>query len=129
MVGARGAARLLLRGDGARSGAVRLPRRRTRAVVRAGGGRLMASYVPLWTKTNGSFLEGASHPEELVEQAHAHGLDTVAVTDRDGVYGLVKAWVKAKELGLRVIAGAQATLVDGGHVVLLAESRAGYGAM
>ena len=54
------------------------------------------TYVPLWCKTNGSFLEGASHPEELVEEAQRLGLRSLAVTDRDGVYGVVRAHVKAK---------------------------------
>ena len=52
-------------------------------------------YVPLWCKTHYSFLEGASHPEELVETAHRLGLPALAVTDRDGVYGLVKGRVSA----------------------------------
>jgi error-prone DNA polymerase len=88
-----------------------------------------SSYVPLWVKTNGSFLEGASSPEELVERAHALGLDTLAITDRDGVYGLVRAHVRAQELGVRVIPGAQVSLDDGGFVVLLCETRAGYAAL
>ena len=58
-------------------------------------------YVPLWTKSNFSFLEGASHPAELVERAHALGLPALALTDRDGVYGAVRAHVRAKELGVR----------------------------
>ena len=51
----------------------------------------MHEYVPLWVKSNHSFLEGASFPEELVDQAHALGLRALAITDRDGVYGLVRA--------------------------------------
>ena len=42
-------------------------------------------FVPLWCKSNYTFLEGASHPDELVESAHAHGLRALALTDRDGV--------------------------------------------
>ena len=57
-------------------------------------------YVPLWCKSNGSFLEGASHPEELVEQAAALGLPALALTDRDGVYGIVRAHVQAQERGM-----------------------------
>ncbi|TFH26410.1 MAG: PHP domain-containing protein, partial [Myxococcales bacterium] len=49
----------------------------------------MGAYVPLWVKSNHSFLEGASFPEELVERAHALGLPAIAITDRNGVYGLV----------------------------------------
>ena len=69
-------------------------------------------YVPLWCKSNFSFLEGASHPEELVEQAHTHGLRSLALTDRDGIYGVVRAHVKAQELGVHLIVGAEVTVRD-----------------
>ncbi|HEX6245012.1 MAG TPA: error-prone DNA polymerase [Polyangiales bacterium] len=91
------------------------------------------AYVPLWTKSNHSFLEGASHPEELVERAHALGLPALAITDRDGVYGAVKAHVKAKELGIKLIVGAELTVTPNleGQIthklILLAKTRAGYG--
>ena len=65
----------------------------------------MNAYVPLWCKTNGSFLEGASHPEELVERACSFGLPAIAIADRDGVYGIVRAHVKAKECGIALIVG------------------------
>ena len=83
-------------------------------------------YAPLWCKSNYSFLEGASHPEELVEQAHALGLRCLALTDRDGVYGVVRAHVRARELGVHLICGAQMSLAGGAQVVLLAADRAGY---
>ena len=89
----------------------------------------MSAYVPLWVKSNHSFLEGASFPEELVEHAHALGLPAVAITDRDGVYGLVRAHMRAKELGIRVVTGAQLTVdVEGNahHVIALAKTRRGY---
>ena len=71
----------------------------------------MDAYVPLWVKSYHSFLEGASSPEELVEEAKALGLSSLAITDRDGVYGVVRAHVKAKEVGIRLIIG---TPGDGG---------------
>ena len=71
------------------------------------------SYVPLWCKSNFSFLEGASHPDELVEQAHALGLPALALTDRDGVHGVVRAHVKARELGVSLVVGAEVTVGDG----------------
>jgi error-prone DNA polymerase len=89
----------------------------------------MSAYVPLWVKSNHSFLEGASFPEELVEQAHALGLPAIAITDRDGVYGLVRAHVRAKELGVRLIHGAQLTVEVDGHahrIVAIAKTRRGY---
>ena len=89
----------------------------------------MSTYVPLWVKSNHSFLEGASFPEELVERAHALGLPAVAITDRDGVYGLVRAQMRAKELGVRIVTGSQLMVEIEGHaqrVVALAKTRRGY---
>ncbi len=70
----------------------------------------MSSYAPLWCKSNFSFLEGASHPAELVEEAQRLGLRSIAVTDRDGVYGMVRAYKKANEMGIALVAGAQVTV-------------------
>ena len=67
-------------------------------------------YAPLWCKSNFSFLEGASHAEELVEEAHRLGIGSIALTDRDGVHGMVRAHVKARELGVHLICGAQLTV-------------------
>ncbi|HEY0994216.1 MAG TPA: PHP domain-containing protein, partial [Kofleriaceae bacterium] len=64
-------------------------------------------YAPLWCKSNFSFLEGASHAEELVEEAHRLGIGSLALTDRDGVYGMVRAHVKARELGVHLLCGVQ----------------------
>jgi len=89
----------------------------------------MNPYVPLWVKSNHSFLEGASFPEELVERAHALGLPAIAMTDRDGVYGLVRAHMRAKELGIRIVTGAQLLVEIEGHaqhVLALAKTRRGY---
>jgi error-prone DNA polymerase len=84
------------------------------------------SYAALWCKSNASFLEGASHPDELVERAHALGLRALALTDRDGVPGIVRAHVQAQKLGCALIVGSQVTLEDGCSLVLLARERAGY---
>jgi error-prone DNA polymerase len=86
----------------------------------------MSAYVPLWCKSNFSFLEGASHPDELVEEAHRLGLPALGLTDRDGVYGAVRAHVKARALGLKLIIGAEVTVEDGCTIVLLAQDRGGY---
>jgi error-prone DNA polymerase len=86
----------------------------------------LGPYTPLWCKTNFSFLEGASHPDELVEEAHRLGLSAIAVTDRDGVYGIVRAHLKAAELGLKLIIGSEITVEGGTSIVLLAASHKGY---
>src|SRR5690242_13163925 len=86
----------------------------------------MSLYVPLWCKSNFSFLDGASHPDELVDEASRFGLPALALTDRDGVYGIVRAYVKAREVGLKIIVGSEMTIEDGSTLVLLAQDRAGY---
>jgi error-prone DNA polymerase len=74
-------------------------------------------YAPLWCKSNFSFLEGASHAEELVEESHRLGMRSIAITDRDGVYGMVRAHVKARELGVHLICGAQLTVAPFGRAL------------
>jgi len=86
----------------------------------------MSSYVPLWCKSNFSFLEGASHADELVESAASLGLSSIALTDRDGVYGIVIAHRRAVELGVHLIIGAEISIEDGSNIVALASSRKGY---
>ena len=88
--------------------------------------RASASYVPLWCKSNYSFLEGASHPEELVEEAHRLGIHSLALSDRDGVYGIVRAHKTALELGVHLIVGSEITLADDSILILLAMNREGY---
>lgn len=81
---------------------------------------------PLWCKSNFSFLEGASHPEELVAEAARLGLQGLALTDRDGLYGIVKAHQKAQAAGIKLVVGSHISLEDGSHLVLLAQNRSGY---
>jgi error-prone DNA polymerase len=83
-------------------------------------------YAALWCKSNASFLRGASHPEELVDKAAELGLAAVAITDVDGVYGIVRAHVRARELGVHLLVGSEITIEDGTRIVLLAESHDGY---
>jgi error-prone DNA polymerase len=86
-------------------------------------------FAELCARSSFSFLEGASHPEEIVATAKALGLDAVALCDRDGLYGSVRAHTAAKEQGQRMIVGAELTLEpDGlGTVALLAVDHEGYG--
>ncbi|MFV8754276.1 error-prone DNA polymerase [Nannocystaceae bacterium ST9] len=70
----------------------------------------MRPYVPLTVKTNFSFLEGASHPDELVEQAAALGLPAIGVCDRNGVHGVVRAHVAAQRVGIQLLLGAELTI-------------------
>ncbi|MEJ7740302.1 MAG: error-prone DNA polymerase [Chitinophagaceae bacterium] len=71
------------------------------------------SYTELQVTTNFSFLRGASHPEELVEQAAAYGYTEIAITDRNSFAGLVRGHVAAKAKGMRIIPGCRLDLLDG----------------
>ena len=71
-------------------------------------------HAPLWCKSNFSFLEGASHPEELVEEAHRLGIQSLALTDRDGVYGMVRAHTRARALGVHLVCGAELSVAAPG---------------
>ena len=86
----------------------------------------MAEYVPLWCKSNFSFLEGASHPDELMSTAAEHGLSALALTDRDGLYGVVRAHEAAAESGMRLLIGAEITVEPAVRVLLYAINREGY---
>lgn len=49
-------------------------------------------FVELLGRTNFSFLQGASHPEEMVEQALRYGYHGIAICDLDGLYGIVRGY-------------------------------------
>ena len=61
-------------------------------------GRQRQNYAELCVTTNFTFLTGASHPEELVMRAAELGLSALAITDRNSVAGVVRAWSALKQL-------------------------------
>jgi error-prone DNA polymerase len=67
----------------------------------------VSRYAELHCHTNFSFLDGASHPEDLVERAIELGYDALAVTDHNGFYGTSRLWQAAKATGLPVIYGVE----------------------
>src|SRR6185369_5067439 len=67
-------------------------------------------YAELHCHSNFSFLDGASHPEELVEEAARLGLAALACTDHDGFYGVVRFAEAARPLGLPTVFGTELTL-------------------
>ncbi|MDP6467371.1 MAG: error-prone DNA polymerase [Pirellulaceae bacterium] len=84
-------------------------------------------YAELHCRTNFTFLEGASHSDELVTRAVELGYTALAITDRNSLAGIVRAYAAAKESGLKLLYGAEITPTDGPPVVLLATDRAAYG--
>ena len=94
-------------------------------------------YAELHCHSNFSFLDGASHPEELAEEAARLGLEALALTDHDGLYGVVRFAEAARAVGVPTVFGAELTLgVDapqngvadpmGRHLVVLADGPEGY---
>ena len=71
-------------------------------------------YVELSARTSFSFLSGATPPEYMVFRAAELGYDAIAITDRDGLYGIVRACEEAAKHGIRVIVGAELTLEQEG---------------
>jgi error-prone DNA polymerase len=97
-------------------------------------------YAELHCHSNFSFLDGASHPEELVEEAVRQGLEALALTDHDGFYGVVRFSEAARKLDLPTVFGAELTLgavspraggdgvadPSGAHLLVLVRSPEGY---
>jgi error-prone DNA polymerase len=79
-------------------------------------------YAELHCHSNFSFLDGASHPEQLAEEAARLGLEALAVTDHDGVYGVVRFAEAARAVGLHTVFGAEITLSAGNHRVARSEA-------
>ena len=87
----------------------------------------MTRYAELQCLTNYTFLEGASHPDELVITAAALGLTALAVTDRNTLASIVRAHVAAKTAGIRLVVGARLDLADGAGLLCFPLDRAAYG--
>ena len=87
----------------------------------------LPDYAELHCLSNFSFLRGASHPAELIEQAAAQGYTALALTDECSLAGIVRAHQAAKQAGLKLIVGSEMTTVDGLKLVFLAKNREGYG--
>jgi error-prone DNA polymerase len=95
------------------------------------------AYAELHCHSNFSFLDGASHPEELVEEAARLGLSALALTDHDGMYGVVRFAEAAAAVGMPTVFGAELTLglgrpqngvadPEGTHLLVLARDGVGY---
>ncbi|MBP2476274.1 error-prone DNA polymerase [Crossiella equi] len=94
-------------------------------------------YAELHCHSNFSFLDGASHPEELAAEAARLGLTALAITDHDGLYGVVRLAEAAKAHGLLTVYGAELSLgltapqngvpdPEGSHLLVLARGPRGY---
>ncbi|REL29311.1 error-prone DNA polymerase [Thalassotalea euphylliae] len=86
------------------------------------------SYSELFCQSNFSFLQGASHPEELILQARFLGYEALAITDECSVAGVVRAYTASKEheLNIKLIVGSMFWLNSELQLLLLCPSRVAY---
>ena len=102
--------------------------------------RPCSGYAELHCHSAFSFLDGASMPEALVEEAARLGLDALALTDHDGCYGVVRFAEAARAVGLPTVFGVELTLnatesragpadPTGEHLLVLARDPQGYAAL
>jgi error-prone DNA polymerase len=85
----------------------------------------MNPYVELHCHSNFSFLDGGSHPAELALRAAELGMPALAITDRGGVYGVVKFLQACRKVGVKALIGTTLE-VDGEDVVMIARNLRGY---
>lgn len=87
---------------------------------------VLPRYAELHCTSNFSFLEGGSHPEELVTRAAALGYEAIAITDRAMLTGIVRAHGAAKQTGIKLVIGAYLEPVDAIPLVVWAADAKGY---
>src|SRR5690625_4294451 len=75
----------------------------------------MSGYAELHAHSAFSFLDGANHSAELVAEAHRLGLSALALTDHDGLYGVVQLAQAARSVGLPTVLGAELNLGTNGR--------------
>ena len=83
-------------------------------------------YIELQVTSNFSFLRGASHPEELVEQAANLQYKKIAITDLNTLAGIVRAHVAAKSKGMQIIPGCRLDIKDGISLLAYPTTREAY---
>ena len=82
-------------------------------------------FVELHARSSFSFLEASASPESLAEEAARLGYHTLALADRNGVYGAPRFFRACREAGIKPLVGAEVTTPEGG-LPLLVRSRTGY---
>lgn len=85
------------------------------------------AYAELQVTTNFTFLQGASHPEEMVLAAAARGLSAVAITDRNSFAGIVRAHTAAKQADIKLIIGVRLDFMNDRSLLVYPKDRAAYG--
>ncbi|MCX3267468.1 error-prone DNA polymerase [Pedobacter agri] len=85
------------------------------------------AYSELQVTSNFSFLRGASHAHELVEQAEAFGYQKIAITDRNTLAGIVRAHAACREKNVKLIPACRLDLLDGPSLLAYPTDKEAYG--
>ncbi|HEY0647575.1 error-prone DNA polymerase [Phenylobacterium sp.] len=99
----------------------------------AARGVRVTRYAELQATTNFSFLQGASHPHELVIGAEALGLEAIGVCDRNSLAGVVRAWRQVQDMRpsgarIRALTGCRLDFADGTpSLIVYPSDREAYG--
>ena len=83
-------------------------------------------FAHLHVRSGFSYGYGVATPEELVEGTAEMGMGAMALTDRDGLYGIPRFLEAAGRVGVSPVVGAEVGIREGGHLVLLAGGMEGY---
>ncbi len=84
------------------------------------------SFCHLHVHSNFTFGEGTSRVDDLVSKAKKMGMKELALTDKEGLYGAVRFYEKARKVGIKPIIGTEVRLESGYSLLLLAKSKRGY---
>lgn len=96
----------------------------------------MVAYAELAVTTNFSFLRGASHPQEMVEQADKLGLSAIGIADRNSFAGVVRAYDKWRKIRnekqpgekiVKLLVGTRLVTIDNFEVLTYPKDRMAYG--
>ena len=85
------------------------------------------TYAELDAISNFSFLEGGSHPAEMVSQAQHLGMGAIGIADRNTLAGVVRCHREAKRVGMRLLIGSRLVFTDGTVLIVYPRDRAAYG--
>jgi error-prone DNA polymerase len=124
-------------GDGVTESAKRAPYDPQEPGERSVPAEEVVPYAELHVHSNFSFLDGASSPETLIEEAARLRLNALALTDHDGFYGIVRFAEAAEKHDVATVFGAELSLdlskpqngvadPEGSHLLVLARGQGGY---
>ena len=87
---------------------------------------MTSAYIELHCHSSFSLLDGASTPQALVNRVFGLGMNALALTDHDAVYGAIRFDKAAREAGIHPVFGAELTFEGGHHLTMLVENEIGW---